>query len=51
MSRTQKEEQILHILKDLKPFETIEIKRDERGNIVYIHTHKERHILFGEFDE
>lgn len=37
--------QLLAIIKSLKPFETVEIKRDEKGNLVYIYTKKEKYIL------
>jgi hypothetical protein len=38
-------EALIAIIKDLKPFETIEIKMDEKGNIVYTYTKKERTVL------
>lgn len=42
---SQEELQLLQIIRDLKPFENIEIKRDERGNLVYVYTKKEKYIF------
>jgi hypothetical protein len=39
--------QLIAILRDLKPYETVEIKRDDKGNLQYIHTKKEKYT-FGE---
>ena len=39
------EQQLIQIIRDLKPFETVEIKRDEKGNLVYVYTKKERYIF------
>lgn len=46
MNKTsQEEEQLLQILRDLKPFETVEIKRNEQGQLIYIWTKKEKYIF------
>lgn len=42
---TQEERSLLQIIKDLKPFEVIELKRNEQGEIVYIYTRKEKYIF------
>lgn len=36
---------LLQIIKDLKPFETIELKRNEQGEIVYVYTQKKKYIF------
>ena len=41
----KEEAQLLAIIRNLKPFETVEIKRDEKGNLIYIYTKKERYIF------
>ncbi len=42
---SNEEAQLLQIIRDLKPYETIELKRDERGNIVYVYTRKDKYIF------
>lgn len=42
---TSEEEQLIQIVRDLKVYETIELKRNEKGEIVYIFTKKEKHIF------
>lgn len=42
---SNEELQLIQIIRDLKPFETVEIKRDEKGNLVYVYTRKERYIF------
>lgn len=39
--------QLMEILRTLKPFESVEIKRDDKGNLQYVHTKKEKYT-FGE---
>lgn len=39
------EQKLLLLIKDLKPFETLEIKRDDKGELVYVYTQKSRGIL------
>lgn len=39
------EYQLIHILRDLKRFETVEIKRNESGTLEYIYTKKEKYIF------
>lgn len=39
------EYQLIHIIRDLKRFETVEIKRNEHGNLEYIYTKKEKYIF------
>lgn len=47
---TKEEYQLLKIIKDLKPYENVEIKRDERGDLVYVYTHKEKYtFLFNKY--
>lgn len=41
----KEEAQLLAIIRNLKPFETVEIKRDEKGVLIYVYTKKERYIL------
>lgn len=36
---------LIEIVRNLKPYESIEIKMDENGKIVYTYTKKERHIF------
>lgn len=46
MNNLSKEEvQLITILRDLKPFEVIEIKVDENRNVIYTHTRKERYTI------
>lgn len=42
---TQEEQQLLTIIRDLKLFETIEIKRNEKDEVIYIYTKKEKYIF------
>ena len=48
---TKEEAQLLAILRDLKSFEMIEIKKDTDGNLVYTYTRKERHILLQSIEQ
>lgn len=36
---------LIQIIRDLKPFETIEIKRDDKGSLIYVYTRKDRYIF------
>ena len=36
---------LIEIVRNLKPYESIEIKMDENGKIVYTYTRKERHVF------
>lgn len=42
---SSEEEQLLKIIRDLKTHETIELKRNERGEIVYVYTKKQKYIF------
>lgn len=41
----EQEIQLIAVIRDLKPFETIEIKCDEEGKVIYTYTQKKRYIL------
>lgn len=42
---SKEEAALIEIVRNLKPFETIEIKMDDNGKIIYTYTKKERHIF------
>lgn len=42
---TQEELQLIQVVRDLKPFETVEIKLNEKGETQFIYTKKEKSIL------
>lgn len=41
----QEELQLIAIIRDLKPYENIEIKRDDKGNLTWVYTKKERYVF------
>lgn len=42
---SQEELQLIQIVRDLRPFETVEIKLNEKSEVVFIYTKKEKTIL------